>query len=128
MVNLLKALILVPIAVIAITFAVANRQMATISLDPFNPTAPALALNAPLFLIILSMVMLGVLIGGIATWLTQGHARIAARHGKAESERLRREVQEARLELDLVHRQAATARTATQVAPALPALSARELV
>jgi Mn2+/Fe2+ NRAMP family transporter len=117
--NALKALILVPIALIAITFAVANRQIATISLDPFNSEAPALALSAPLFLIILLMVMLGVLIGGIATWISQGHVRSAARHDKAEAERLRRELQDARLELDLVHRQTA-ARTSD-----LPAITGR---
>jgi uncharacterized integral membrane protein len=110
--NALKAIVLVPLALIAVVFAVANRQMATISLDPFNSEAPALALSAPLFLVIILMVMFGVLIGGIATWLTQGSVRTAARHAKADAERLRRELQETRLELDLVHRQNA-GRTST---------------
>ena len=103
--TVLKAIILVPIALLAILFAVANRQISTISLDPFNSETPALALSAPLFLVILLMVMLGVLIGGIAAWLAQAHVRSEARHAKADAERLRRDLQETRLELDLVHRQ-----------------------
>jgi uncharacterized integral membrane protein len=105
--NALKLIVLVPVALIAVVFAVANRQIATISLDPFNTDSPAFALSAPLFLVILLMVMLGVLIGGVATWLTQGGVRASARQAKADAERLRRELQETRLELDLVHRQTA---------------------
>jgi uncharacterized integral membrane protein len=106
--NALKAIVLVPIALIIVLFAVANRQVATISLDPFNSDTPALALSAPLFLLILLMVMLGVLVGGIAAWLSQSSARAAARSARADAERLRRELQEIRLELDLVHRQNST--------------------
>jgi uncharacterized integral membrane protein len=103
--NALKAIVLLPVALIIILFAVANRQITTISLDPFNSEAPAFALSAPLFLVILLMVMLGVLIGGVAAWLSQAPARAAARSSRADAERLRRDLQETRLELDLVHRQ-----------------------
>jgi uncharacterized membrane protein YciS (DUF1049 family) len=120
--NALKVIVLVPIALIAVVFAVANRQIATISLDPFNSETPAFALSAPLFLVIILMVMLGVLIGGIATWLSQGGVRAAARQAKADAERLRRDLQETRLELDLVHRQSVTR------APAGQALIEREPV
>ena len=106
--NALKAIVLVPIALIIILFAVANRQVTTISLDPFNSDTPALALSAPLFLLIILMVMLGVLVGGIATWRSHASTRTAARSARADVERLRRELQETRLELDLVHRQTAT--------------------
>ncbi len=108
--NALKAIVLVPIAALIVIFAVANRQIITISLDPFNSETPALALSAPLFLVILLMVILGVLIGGIASWISQGAVRSAARQARVEAERLRRELQETRLELDLVHRQQAAAR------------------
>lgn len=105
----LKAIILVPIALIAVVFAVANREIVTVSFDPFNAENPAFALSAPLFLTILLMVMLGVLLGGIATWLNQGSVRHVARHEKAEADRLRRELQDTRLELDLARRSATTA-------------------
>ena len=122
--NILKAIVLVPIALLIVVFAVANRQITTISLDPFNSEAPALALSAPLFLVILLMVILGVLVGGIASWVSQSVVRGAARQSRADAERLRRELQETRLELDLVHRQQAAARPA----PTQQALIEREVV
>ena len=117
--NALKAIILVPIALVIVVFAVANRQITTISLDPFNSETPAFALSAPLFLVILLMVILGVIIGGVASWLSQGAVRSAARQARSDAERLRRELQETRLELDLVHRQQAALRPVTAVQPAL---------
>ncbi len=114
----LKAIVLVPIVVIAVIFAVANREIVTISFDPFNSENPAFALSAPLFLTIVLMVMLGVLIGGIATWLTQGSTRSALRQAKAETERLRRDLQDTRLELDLSRR--------NRPREGVPALSGRD--
>lgn len=114
----LKAIVLVPIALIAVVFAVANREIVSISFDPFNSENPAFALSAPLFLTIILMVMLGVLIGGMAAWLSQAHVRGALRHAKSEAEHLRRELQETRLELDLQRRGTGK--------PGLPALGGRD--
>ena len=100
----LKAIILVPIALIAVIFAVANREIVTISFDPFNGENPAFALSAPLFLVIILMIMLGVVLGGVATWFAQGVTRGSLRQSKAEAERLRRDLQDVRLELDLQRR------------------------
>jgi uncharacterized integral membrane protein len=80
----LKALILVPIAVFLILFAVANRQWTGVSLDPFSSEPPALAIHLPLFLVILLAVMLGVIVGGIAVWLGQRRWRRAARRLETE--------------------------------------------
>src|ERR1051326_6521676 len=73
----LRALILVPIAVLLILFAVANRQWIALSLDPFFSDPPALAVHLPLFLAILLAVMLGVIVGGVATWFSQRKWRAA---------------------------------------------------
>ena len=116
----LKAIILVPIALIAIVFAVANREIVTISFDPFNSDNPAFALSSPLFLTIILMVMLGVVIGGIAVWLTQGSVRQALRQSRTEAERLRRDLQDARLEADLQRRGSGSSRSG------LPALTGRD--
>jgi uncharacterized integral membrane protein len=80
----LKALILVPVAVFLILFAVANRQWTGVSLDPFSAEPPALAIHLPLFLVILLALMLGVIVGGIAAWLGQRRWRRAARRLEAE--------------------------------------------
>jgi uncharacterized integral membrane protein len=91
--KIVAALILVPLAVIIIAFAMANRQVVTVSLDPFSASAPAASLTLPLFALVIVLLIIGVLIGGIAAWLRQGRWRRTAR-------RLEREVNELHARLD----------------------------
>src|SRR5450432_1899639 len=92
--NLLKFIVVAPIAVVLLVFAVANRHLVTISFDPFSGgDIPNFAITAPLFLILILAIMIGVLAGGAATWLAQGKYRRAARASRAEVERLRSEAQ-----------------------------------
>ncbi len=49
----LSALILIPLGLISIVFAVANRHLVTVSFDPFNTTDPAIAVSMPLFVLII---------------------------------------------------------------------------
>jgi uncharacterized integral membrane protein len=84
----LKAIVLVPIGILIILFAVANRRMVQISLDPISRDAPQIAYELPLFLVVLAALALGVLIGGFAAWLVQGKHRKAERNLKRERERL----------------------------------------
>jgi uncharacterized integral membrane protein len=85
----ITAAIVVPLVVILIAFAVANRQIVTISFDPFDATRPAFALTAPLFILIFVLVGLGVLIGGAAAWFKQHKWRARARLAEAEARELR---------------------------------------
>ena len=89
MVNFLKALILLPLAILVVLLAVANRGPVTLSLDPFSREAPEIAVTLPLFAVIFGAVMLGVVIGGMAAWLAQGKHRRAERRYKREARRLR---------------------------------------
>jgi uncharacterized integral membrane protein len=89
MLNFLKALILFPVAILVVLLAVANRGPVTVSLDPFSREAPEIAFTLPLFALIFLAVMLGVVIGGMAAWLTQGKHRRAERLYKREARRLR---------------------------------------
>jgi uncharacterized integral membrane protein len=59
-------LVLVPLAIVILMFAVANREIVTVSFDPFNATAPAASVNVPLFVLIFVLVILGVIIGVVA--------------------------------------------------------------
>lgn len=101
----LKAIVLVPIAVLAIAFAVANRQVVSISFDPFSATEPAFAIVAPLFLLVFLLIMAGVLVGGVASWLGQSRYRKTARRAQTEADDLRDEVDRLRTELAVQARQ-----------------------
>ncbi len=81
--------ILVPLAVIIVMFAVANREIITVSFDPFDSARPAYALKLPLFMLIFVLVALGVVVGGIAAWLRQHRWRARARRAEAEARDLR---------------------------------------
>jgi uncharacterized integral membrane protein len=90
--KIVAAVILVPLAVIIIAFAVANRQMATVSFDPFSAGEPAASVTLPLFALIILLLIIGVLIGGVAAWLRQGKWRGAARRFERELHHLRGKV------------------------------------
>jgi len=87
--KLIAAVILVPLALVIVAFAVANREMIAISFDPFDATQPAFALKMPLFILIFVLVGIGVLVGGIAAWLKQHKWRVRARRAEAEARDLR---------------------------------------
>jgi uncharacterized integral membrane protein len=88
----LTALILVPLAIIIILFAVANREIITLSFDPFDSAQPAFALKAPLFVMFSGFVALGVLIGGLATWINQRKWRARARKAERAAVALREQL------------------------------------
>jgi uncharacterized integral membrane protein len=90
--KIVAALILVPLAVVIIAFAVANRQPVTVSLDPFSSDRPAASLTLPLFALVILLLVAGVLIGGMASWLRHGKWRRAARRLKRDLDRLRQEL------------------------------------
>jgi uncharacterized integral membrane protein len=90
--KIVTALILVPLAVVLVAFAVANRQSVVVSLDPFDQAHPAVSVALPLFALILGLVIGGVLVGGVAAWLRQSKWRRAARLAEAEARELRGEL------------------------------------
>ena len=85
-------------AVLLVTLAVANRHGVRLVLDPFSPENPVIFLELPFYGYLLGVLMLGVALGGLAAWLSQGKWRRLARlrtlqavRWKAEAERLTRE-------------------------------------
>jgi uncharacterized integral membrane protein len=80
------ALVLIPLGLVFIVFAVANRHSVTVSFDPFGSRDSALDLPpVPLFVIIITALILGVLAGGSATWFRQRRWRRAARQHEADA-------------------------------------------
>lgn len=91
-------LVAFPAAVLLVTLAVSNRHSARLILDPFRPETPAIAIELPLYAYLFGALVIGVVIGGLATWLGQGQWRRTARaraqeamRWRAEAERLTRE-------------------------------------
>lgn len=105
--KLLAGLIGIPLALFIILFAVANRQMVTVGFDPFAPTTPAFSIDLPLFAVILVTLMLGVVVGGAASWSKQGKWRKEARRRRAQNERLEAETEQARREAAAIRRSVA---------------------
>ena len=88
MAKILKFVVLLPVAVLLLVFAIANRSVVTVSFDPFaTADTSATIITAPLFAVLFLTLMIGVLIGGIATWFTQGVNRRRARVARDEAER-----------------------------------------
>lgn len=94
-------------AIFLLTVAVANRHCVRLVLDPFSNTPgescttasnAIITVDLPFYAYLLAMLITGVILGGMATYMTQMKWRKAARHRtqesirwKAEADRLVRE-------------------------------------
>ena len=92
----LTALVLIPLGLIFVVFAVANHHWVTVSFDPFNATNPSVSVTLPLFVLIIAVAILGVVAGGSASWLRQRHWRRAARQSETEARQARAELADLR--------------------------------
>ncbi|MET4045003.1 lipopolysaccharide assembly protein LapA domain-containing protein [Bradyrhizobium sp. RT6a] len=106
----LTALVVIPLGLILMVFAVANRQFVTVSFDPFVSNDPSFSVTLPLFLLLIVVAALGVLAGGCAVWFGQRHWRRAARRHDSDA-------RAARSELADLRAQAAAARPESQRLP-----------
>jgi uncharacterized membrane protein YciS (DUF1049 family) len=97
--KIVLALILIPLTILIVALAVANREIVAVSFDPLNRAEPAFLLRTPLFALVFVLVIVGVIIGGIASWLRQSKWRRAARAREAELRVARDEVDRLRREL-----------------------------
>jgi uncharacterized integral membrane protein len=95
----LKWLVLVPIGLVLLAFAIANRDPVRVVLDPLPGDYSDLQITAPLFLVMFITGALGVVAGGLVTWLAQGRHRRAARHARADVARLRTETSSLRAQM-----------------------------
>jgi uncharacterized integral membrane protein len=90
------ALIVIPLGLLFVVFAVANRHFVTVSFDPFNSRDPSISVSMPLFAVIIVVAILGVVAGGTATWFRQHHWRRAARQHEAEARQAQTQLAELR--------------------------------
>lgn len=98
--KLIFAVLVVPLGVALVALAVVNRKHVLLILDPFGGAEPGMSLEAPLFLFLLGAFILGLVVGGLATWLGQGKwrkkARVQAREAREwhrQADRLEKELE-----------------------------------
>ena len=121
----LSWIILFPLAVALIIVAVSNRDVVSVDLWPLP-----FAIEIPLFVLLFAALVIGVMWGGVATWVSGGAARKAARAKAREARRADNEIknlkdQVSKLEADVrsgeEHRAAALGETRdTNVLAAAP--------
>jgi uncharacterized integral membrane protein len=80
----MRWLVGVPVALLVVSFAVANRRLVSLSFDPFTQTEPSVSLQLPLWLLFFLGIFVGVLVGWAACWLAQGKWRKRAREAQAQ--------------------------------------------
>jgi uncharacterized integral membrane protein len=97
--KLVATFVVVPLGLLLVAFAVANRHAVTLSFDPLGSASADLSATLPLFLLVLVVLAVGVVAGGLAAWLKQAKWRRTARRLEAEARALRNECAGLRAEL-----------------------------
>lgn len=111
--KLILGFIVVPLGVVLIALAVANWKPVALTLDPIGALDPTVGLEAPLFLLLLGAFAFGLIVGGIATWFSQGSWRKTAREGVREARDWRRQADRLEKELEGLDANRARARLPT---------------
>jgi uncharacterized integral membrane protein len=90
-VHRLSWIVSVPLALLAISFAVSNLGNISLQLWPLPGV-----LDLPVFLAVLGALFVGFLIGGTVAWISAGRHRRAARASHKRVQQLERELAEAK--------------------------------
>jgi uncharacterized integral membrane protein len=77
--RILSLVVFVPLGIVLIVLAVANRQSVTLALNPFRPQDTVLSVTAPFFIFLLLALLVGMALGATVTWWKQGRYRKQAR-------------------------------------------------
>lgn len=83
---------ILPLMILGVVAALANRAPVRLSLDPFSAENPAIVFDVPLWFVIFGCVLLGVVLGGLGVWFGQSRFRREARHQRRRAARLEREL------------------------------------
>lgn len=88
-------LLYLPFLVLAAAFAAANRHDVDVGLDPLP-----FGFTVPLFLIVLTSVLVGLIVGGVSAWLSGRHWRRSTRRLRRSNALLETEVAALRDQLE----------------------------
>ena len=95
--RILNFIVFLPLALILLAVAIANRAPALLSLDPFNPSDPLLSIKLPMFVYLFLALIIGVVLGGASTWLSQARHRRDARRLRRETARMKSDMARAEI-------------------------------
>jgi uncharacterized membrane protein (DUF106 family) len=98
--KLINIVVLVPVGIILIILSVANRQTVTLALNPFNTADSMLSVSAPFFVFLFLALIVGLVVGAAAAWLSQGKHRRRARDEANEALKWHREADKQRSEVE----------------------------
>ncbi|MCS6762001.1 MAG: DUF1049 domain-containing protein [Candidatus Devosia symbiotica] len=90
--------VLVPLCLGLVVFALANRHFVVVNFNPFAPgdVMAAPGYGVPLFVVLYVVLLIGVLAGGISTWFAQGPHRNREKHWRREAQTLNGELEKLR--------------------------------
>ncbi len=106
----------IPLTLVVVIFAIANREFVPLDLWPFGLSRPL-----PIFVLILGGMFVGFLIGALVMWLSSGKQRKRAREARHQVAKLERRVKE-------LERAQAQAKGGTAPPAPVPIKSAAETV
>ena len=90
--------ILVPLCLGLIIFALANRHFVVVNFNPFAPVEATVmpGYGVPMFVVLYVVLLVGVLLGGTATWFAQARHRRGEKHWRREAHMLNGELEKLR--------------------------------
>jgi uncharacterized integral membrane protein len=94
--RLLNWLVLLPLAILLVLFAIANRNGVILSFDPFEGKESPLTISLPLFIVIFAALIFGILIGWLISLARQWRLWRAARAAENELARTKAELESLR--------------------------------
>lgn len=75
------------VALVMVVFAVSNRAVVSLTFFPLP-----VAIDAPLYLVVIAAAVLGFIVGALVAWLGAGRHRREARHLRRRIDRLQQDV------------------------------------
>lgn len=93
--RIISWIVMIPFAIVVIIFSASNLELVTVNLWPMPHE-----LTVPMFTMILTVFIVGFLMGGIVAWLSAGKSRQAARQQRFRADKAERELRSLSNKLD----------------------------
>ncbi len=92
--RILRWVLGLPVVILVVGFAVANRRWVDLSFNPITQDMPSIPM--PLWLLFFIGIFVGALVGWVGAWIAQGKHRKAARDARSEVSKLQMELADLR--------------------------------